>query len=382
MKRKKVLYVHHSGRLGGAPKSLKLLLDEIDTDVYEPVVLALKNGPAVGLLESAGVKVIVKPWMFPFHGSTVTGMTLTHFIKNYLFAIPTFFGALIFIRKTKPDLVHLNSTCLFIFALASKCIAKDTTVITHVREPLLQNLWGDILRIGNYKYTDGYVSICENDESRMKLEGKPSKVIYNFINFEHYNSSVKSDVLRKELGYQNGEIICLCLSRVAISNGIIEIIERFNALDTSFAEFKLVIVGLKQNNAYEKKCIDKASTNTNITLLPFRQDITNIIASSDIMLCSFTESHFSRAIIEAAAMGKPSLGNDIGGVNELIVDGKTGYLFDINSQTSLERGLLKLKDSNERLDIGNKAASFARENFDAKRNAKATYDFYNQFFDD
>ncbi|WP_347839082.1 glycosyltransferase family 4 protein [uncultured Draconibacterium sp.] len=381
MQKKKILYIHHSGRLGGAPKSLSLLLEKIDKTRFEPIILALQNGPAIEMLKKTGAKVIVKPWLFPFHGSTVSGMPFSHLVKNYLFVIPTFFGARRIIKKINPDFIHLNSTCLFTFAAAAKSINKKLKVITHVREPLLLNLFGKILKVANYRYTDGYVSICKNDQSRMLLKNKPATVVYNFINFSDYNPGITSRVLRDELQLKNDAIICLSLARISKPNGILELIERFKALNKSFTKFKLVVVGLKQNNSYEKKCIEAAKSNPNIFLLPFRTDATALIASSDIMLCSFTAPHFSRAIIEASAMGKPTLGNNIGGVDELIDDAKTGYLFNIHSQQDFEEKLSKLKDEKQREVLGRNGYSFAQANFDAEKNAQATFKFYEQFLE-
>lgn len=379
MKKKKVLYIHHSGRLGGAPKSLSLLVEKIDRTKYDPVVLILQNGPSVELLKNTGAEVILKPWLFPFHGSTVSGMPLSHLIKNYLFVIPTFFGARRIIKKINPDFIHLNSTCLFTFAAAAKSINKNRKVITHVREPLLKNIFGKILKYANYHFTDGYVSICKNDENRMLIKEKPAKVIYNFIDFNNYNPTVKSTVLQSDLVLKDSDITCLCLARISKPNGIRELIERFNTLGKSFSSFKLVIVGLKHNNTYEKQCIKAANNNPNISLLPFRTDVTNLIASSNIMICPFTAPHFSRAVIEASAMGKPVLGSNIGGVNELIDDTKTGYLFNIHSQEDFEEKLLKLKDEKNRTALGQNGYAFAQENFDAHKNAKATFKFYEQF---
>ena len=36
---KRVLYVHHGGTVGGAPRSLLFLLEQMDRRRYEPIVL-------------------------------------------------------------------------------------------------------------------------------------------------------------------------------------------------------------------------------------------------------------------------------------------------------------------------------------------------------
>lgn len=379
MQKKKILYIHHSGRLGGAPKSLSLLVQRIDRDKYEPIILTIKNGPAVELLKSTGAQVIVKESLFPYHGTTVSGMSLHFFLQNNIFLIPTFLGARRIIKRINPDLIHLNTTCLFAFAAAAKSLKPKIKVITHVREPLLENIFGKILKYANYRFVDGFISICKNDESRLLIKEKPAQVVYNFVDFNTYKKDLQSNILSRELNLPKQSIVCLCLARIASTNGTLELIQRFNELDDRFRDFKLVIVGKKLNNKYEKKCIKEARNNPNIFILPFRKDVPEVIASSDIVLCPFTEPHFARGVIEASAMSKPTIGNRIGGVDELIIHEKTGYLINIHSQTDFENHLLQLNSKKKRDELGQNGYNFAKENFDSETNAKKTFGFYDRF---
>jgi len=319
--------------------------------------------------------------MRPYHGTTVSGMNLHFFLQNNLFLLPTFCAARRVIKKIEPDLIHLNTTCLFPFAAAAKSISRQQKVITHVREPLLDNIFGKILKYANYFFVDGYISICKNDASKLLVKEKPSIVVYNFVDFDTYNKNLSNNILREELHLDTSSIICLCPARIAKTNGTLELIQRFNAFSEKFSDYKLVIIGTMLNNSYEKKCIQEAKFNPNIFILPFRKDIPQVIASSDIVLCPFTQPHFSRGLIEAAAMGKPAIGNNVGGVNELIQNQHTGYLMNIHSQNDVEEKLLKLNTPEQRKILGNNAYQFARQNFDAGKNAAKTFKFYENFID-
>ncbi len=61
-------------------------------------------------------------------------------------------------------------------------------------------------------------------------------------------------------------------------------------------------------------------------LIEFRKDIPSIINSSDIIVFPSVVPHFARSIIEAGAMAKPSIASNIGGPDELIINGETGLL--------------------------------------------------------
>src|SRR5699024_4034503 len=89
----------------------------------------------------------------------------------------------------------------------------------------------------------------------------------------------------------------------------------------------------ENTNEYEQKVIDESSDN--IHVMRFRDDIPNVIASSDIMVAPFTQPHFARAVIEAAAMCKPSIVSNVKGLDQLVVDGETGYIYNLNNPNDL-----------------------------------------------
>ena len=380
----KILYIHHSVSKSGAARSLSFLIDNLDKNKYEPIVLCRKDNANIALFENAGAKVIMDKRFGPLHGSTVSGMSFVIFCSNVLKAIPTYFVMKQHIKKIKPDLVHLNSTCMCIAGKASKKVAPTTPVIVHVREPLLNNIFGKILRKTTYKNVDGYVAIDKNDMKSVNMRPeKPHEIIYNFVHFSKYNCDIYSDCLRKELDILEDDTIFICLGRIVKPNGVIEMIDEFIKVYPRHQKYHLVVVGdeLKDNSSYihavRNKCGEHKS---NIHLLPFRNDVPNLLASSNILLCPFVKPHFSRAVIEAAAMGVPSIASNIGGVNELVISGKTGLLFEPTNFSQLGSLIEELGSDKILLkNLGENAVVFAHKNFDSKTNANLTMAFYDTF---
>ncbi|WP_458120262.1 glycosyltransferase family 4 protein [Paenibacillus sp. Z6-24] len=380
---KKVLYVHHSGYMGGAPRSLTYLISHLDKQKFQGNVLTIRNGPAVKLLESGGLPVEVAKGMFPFHGSTVSGMTPKLFIRNLIGALPTYFQAKKYIRKYQPDIIHLNSTCLFQVARAAKKVSPDTKVVCHVREPLLNSFAGNILKRMNHKYVDGYISIDQFDSETVDSAGRELEVVYNFVDFKSYNPDVSGAGVRRELGLADDDIVFLYIGRVVSGNGVLDMVNAFNKISKDHPKFKLVVGGFyfNKNNAYEDKVMEACKGNDQIYPLAFRDDVPQMIAASNVMMCPFVEPHFSRSIIEAASMKKPAIGTNIGGPNELILHGKTGYLFESGDYNEMAQYMIKIGTDPALYEkLGQSALSFAEENFDARKNAKRTFDFYNRFF--
>ena len=374
---KKILYIHHGTSEGGAPRSLAFLIEKLDKTKYSPIVLCMKDRKNIKFFEDVGAKVIYDDSLHPFHGSVVSGMNLRVFLRNILYATPTFKKAQQYFQEINPDIVHLNSSCLFVFAYASKVVNPNCKVICHIREPLLESYWGSILRYFNNKYVDGFISIDKFDLDNMQVKSAKSKVIYNFVNTEIYNSKVKSECLREELKLSENDVIFLFLGRIIESNGVLELISTCEKYFKVNHNFKFVFVGDKSedNSKYIKEVRRLIESMENCSLVSFRSDVPQIIASSDIIICPFTKPHFARSIIEAAAMGKPSIGANIGGVNELIINNETGILF--NNEKELEQAICSLGNNEElRKEMSFNAEKFAVANFNSSINSKRVVEFY------
>lgn len=380
---KKILYVHHSDSKCGSFRSLNYLISGIDKREYDCHVLFF-NDPLCKIgFEKSGAKTIQDSRIRPFHGSVVSGMPFRLFVANRFWTPRNLYLAKKYIQEIKPDILHINSTCLFQFAMMAKRIDKNIKVVCHVREPLLKGYSGWILKHFCMKYVDRFISIDKYDATTVDKKLGKTDIIYNFVNFEQYNSDVRSNVLRKELKILDNEVIFLYLARFAKCNGTYELIKAVKEIKES--SFKFVFVGEQYGgkSQYEALVRDTAGGSDNIFILPFRADVPNIIASSDVMISPFVEPHFSRSIIEAAAMGVPSIGTNIAGVNELIEDGKTGILFNPLDFLSINKAIKKLgEDASFRKQLGINAEKKALKEFNSKINIEKTINVYRKLFED
>ncbi len=376
--RNKILYVHHSGNLGGAPRSLSFLLNELDFNRYKPELLFISRGPGLELFKGRGIELILEERIWPFHGSTVSGMTFKLFLSN-IFRFPSsFFAARRIVKRQKPDIIHLNSTCLFVVALAAKFVSRKIKVVCHVREPVLRkSISGFIIRYMNFLFTDQLIAI--DNFSAKSMIGKNVKVIFNSVDLNVYNPLVKSDVLRRELDLKRNSTIFLYLARFSKSNGTLELVEAARKLKEKYPSFYFVLAGLKrtQLDIYSQMVIKESADNPNVHLIDFRDDIPSLIASSDIMIVPFTKPHFARSIVEASAMGKPSIGAKLGGIDDLIVHEKTGFLYQ-TSKMLLDYCIELGNNDYLREEMGNAAYKFAKENFDNKIISAKVFKIYKE----
>ena len=90
-----------------------------------------------------------------------------------------------------------------------------------------------------------------------------------------------------------------------------------------------------------------------VQFLGFRKDVAEIIAQSHIFVLISNWEGLPCTIIEAMRANLPVVASAVGGIPELIAEGKTGYLIPSGDRKSLKQKLTQLLNNRElRLKMG------------------------------
>ena len=248
--KKKVLYVHHSGSLGGAPKSLAHLVERLDRTKFEATILMLKDGPAIGLLKSTGARVVVARNLFGFNGGTGTGLSAKIFVKNIIGAILTWCFAGRVLALFDPDIIHLNTTSLFLIARAARKRFPRVRIICHVREPLLENGVARILRRMNERYVDRFVAIDEFTRARLAATRVPCSMVYNPVDLDRYVAGRRTRLFHEKFRLTDDAIIITFLARIDPVNSVEELCGMAARIATDRPRLHFMLVGFRQFPAH------------------------------------------------------------------------------------------------------------------------------------
>lgn len=376
---KKILYIHHAGNFSGAARSLSYLIENLDRSKYAPELLVIQKGTSIDFFRKLNIKIHVDDSLYPFHGTTVSGMSLKRFLTNWLGFFLTIIRFPKILRKINPEIIHLNTTCLFTFAFVAKKGRKKIKIISHVREPLLPSFHGSTLRYFNEKYVDKLIPISNFDGARFKNKRK-LKVIYNFVDTNVYKPKtlVKND-FKTLLGIDTQSIIFLYLSRVAPTNGALEFVKAASEISSDEPNISFILAGFnpKDDSEYNRRIKKISSSSKSILLLEMTTNVVELISECDIIVSPFTVPHFSRSVIEGAAMGKPAIISNVGSQNELVKDGDTGLVFELSDFQSFKNAIVILsRDKRLREEMGLNSRSLALEKFSSTKNVKETFSLY------
>jgi L-malate glycosyltransferase len=106
-------------------------------------------------------------------------------------------------------------------------------------------------------------------------------------------------------------------------------------------------------------------------------DIENYIHASDAGLYTSEKESFGMGVLETMSFGKPVVATGVGGVSEIVLDGKTGYLAKLGDIKSMAQKVRKLAADPTLADCMGQAAQVrARQEFSADKSVGRYLDYY------
>ncbi len=201
-------------------------------------------------------------------------------------------------------------------------------------------------------------SHIKENYSKYLSNKKKFLVIFRGINTEYFNPKKIKDsdknILRKKWNITDEKKIILLPGRLTEWKGQEIFIEAISNLKKNSPDLKFiaVILGSDQGRKiYKKKLIrlvEQHRLNNNILfidhleLMPIAYEISHVVVSSSI-----EPEAFGRVSVEAQSMEKPIIASNIGGSNETVINGKTGFLFDSGDSKKLSEKLEEVLNLSE-----------------------------------
>ena len=145
-------------------------------------------------------------------------------------------------------------------------------------------------------------------------------------------------------------------------------------------DLQLKIVGIGPE---EQELIDYVRNNkiTNIEFMGFKtgDDLKKTVSEAAFVIVpSECYENNPMTVIEAYSMGVPVIGAKIGGIPEILPDGKTGFLFAPKDAADLKNVVTRASQLNasDYKAMRDNALQFAADNFDERLHYQKLIDFY------
>lgn len=168
----------------------------------------------------------------------------------------------------------------------------------------------------------------------------------------------------------------LFYGRLAEEKGIHTLLKAWD----KFPVLKLKVVGTGVlEDTLKKYCAERELKNVEFLGYKTGKELYDLVAGAKYV-CVPSECYENNpmTIVEAYSLGIPVIGAAIGGISEIVNNGKTGFLFESGNVKSLEEALLQSMNigKEEYSTMKNNALCFSQENFGRKRYVERLVMFY------
>ena len=148
---------------------------------------------------------------------------------------------------------------------------------------------------------------------------------------------LSKDKIRKNIGILQTDYVFVFVGRVVADKGVNELMCAFAKLSSEFSDIKLLIIGPfeKELDSISIQSEKELETNNAIYYQGFQKDVRPFFAASDALAFPSYREGFPNVVLQAGAMGLPSIVTDINGCNEIIQDGVNGKIIPPRDEHAL-----------------------------------------------
>lgn len=211
----------------------------------------------------------------------------------------------------------------------------------------------------------------KNDLLSYKITKKPLKVLgygnVRGIDLKHFNPE-SPEVQAEALKIRKPDVFTfIFIGRLVRDKGINELIQAFSRLNSKYSNTRLLLVGPYEENLdpLESETLSEINSNKAIEAVGSQKDVRPWLAASDAFVFPSYREGFPNVVIEAGAMGLPSIVTDINGSREIIIEKENGTIIPSHDVERLYQAMEKmLSDKNSRLAMASKSRRLIASRFE------------------
>lgn len=313
------------------------------------VVAVSSPGPKLKLLgEECGIRVVEVP--MERHISILSD-------------IKSLYQLIVVLIKERPDAIHsMTPKAGLLSMLAGKITGVPVRIhtFTGLVFPTSYGLKRKILML-----TDKITCACatyinpegfgvKKDLERFNITKKPLYVIANGnvrgVDMKWYSRTEQVELKAKDLRVEDKVTFCF-IGRIAKDKGINELVWAFSQLNKEYNNTRLILIGVLEDklDPIKPEIYSEIMNNKSINYVGPQNDVRPWLAASDIYVFPSYREGMPNSLLEAGAMGLPSIVTNINGNNEIIVDGENGEIIPARNQDALYNKMREWVNNKEKV---------------------------------
>lgn len=241
-------------------------------------------------------------------------------------------GALL--RRERIDLLHAHQYTPFFYATAARLPGRRPPVLMTEHGRTFPDFPRPKRMVANrllLRRQDRIVGVGQAvRQALIDNEGFPPArvgVIYNGIDLSPFNHGAHDcKAVRREIGLDAGDLMIIQVARLDSLKDHATAIRTLERVVSRRPEARLVLVGEGPETALIRELTRQLGLEPNVRFLGLRADVARLLSAADIGLLTSVSEGIPLAVIEVMAAGKPIVSTDVGGVREVVEDGRTALL--------------------------------------------------------
>ena len=292
-------------------------------------------------------------------------------------------------RGHKIDLIHSHLFGANLYSCLAGAVLGRPVITTFHNELLFRGRLEKFMAIKSAivrKFASRMVFVAEFMKkdylNYMRLSGDRMLTVYNGIDLKEYNGETDKSELKKELGIEEGDLIVGHVANFRAPKGHNYLIEAASSVCQRIPGARFLLIGHPGDGTLKKEIEGKIAglgLKENVRILGFRKDVNRMLQLMDIFVLSSTSEGLPLSVIEAMASSKPVVVTNVGGLPEIVVPDRTGYLVEAKDAGALaEKIMVLLNDEALRKQMGEAGRKLVEERY----SLRAMIDNYQQLYED
>ncbi len=359
------------------PKIIRACTISYSMDLIEDMIPALKEHYEVLVLSSPGPELDEVETKYGVRGIRIPMMRHISLIRD----IKSLRDLVITFRKEKPTLVHSMTPKAGLLCMVAAWIARVPVRVhtfTGLVFPTTNGLKRKVLM-----FTDWLTCLCathiipegegvKNDLLNNNLTRKPIRVLGygNVKGVDMKRFSLRPEVLEQARKIKNPNVfVFVFVGRIVGDKGINELVAAFSRINEKYSSTQLILVGPYEDD------LDPITEESRQTIInnPFIKSVGNKLgdellgyyAAADCFVFPSYREGFPNTVLEAGAMGLPSIVTDINGSREIIEEGKNGIIVPPKDREALYNAMeYMLNSTSAREEMSKNARKIIENRYD------------------
>ena len=302
---------------------------------------------------------------------------------SLLWDIKSLITLIIFLRKEKFDIVHSNTPKAGLLVSVAAFIARVPIRLHHFtgqRWVFMKGMKRKILILCD-KLTSTLNTHCFADSKsqvdflinhniikRKRIsclgEGSFGGVDLEMFSKEKFQLNVTRT--KNTLNLKEGDFVISFLGRVVKDKGIKELVKAFKFLEKKYNFLHLLLIGPfeEEQDPLDYDILSEIKSNPRIHAVGMALTPQKFLAVTDLFCLASYREGFGSVVLEANAMQIPSVGTNIVGLRDSIIDGETGLLCEPYNDNSLSEKIEQLiVNQNLRANMGKRAYARVKKTY-------------------